>query len=148
MRVILLQDVLHQGKRGEVIDVKAGYARNFLLPQGAALPATDGNLKYFEQLKKKIDEKHEQERLEAQKIADSLADVRVTVLKRIDENENLYGSVTATEISDALEGQGFEIDRRRVDLEGGIKSLGDHPVRIELHSDVIAEITVTVDVEE
>jgi large subunit ribosomal protein L9 len=148
MRVILLQDVLHQGKRGDVIDVKPGYARNFLLPQGVALPANDGNLKYFEQLKRKIDVQHEEERAVAQKAAEELEGVRVTVLKRVDENQTLYGSVTATEISDALTAHGVEIDRRRIDLEGGIKSLGDHPVRIELHADVIAEITVTVDVEE
>jgi large subunit ribosomal protein L9 len=148
MRVILLQDVLHQGKRGDVIDVKPGYARNFLLPQGVALPANDGNLKYFDQLKRKIDVQHEQERGLAQKAAEGLEGVRVTVLKRVDENQTLYGSVTATEISDALTAQGVEIDRRRIDLEGGIKSLGDHPVRIELHADVVAEITVTVDVEE
>ncbi len=74
--------------------------------------------------------------------------MRVTIRKRIDENENLYGSVTATEIAEALEEEGLEIDKRRIDLEGGIKSLGDHPVRIGLHAEVIAEITVTVDVEE
>lgn len=148
MRVILLQDVLHQGKRGDVINVKPGYARNYLLPQGVALPASDGNLKYFEQLKRKIDAQHEHERSLAEKAAEGLVGVNVTVLKRVDEHGTLYGSVTATEIAEGLEAQGIEIDKRRIDLEGGIKSLGDHPVRIELHPDVIAEITVTVDVEE
>ena len=148
MRVILLQDVLHQGKRGEVIDVKPGFARNYLLPQGIALQASGGNLKHFEQLRRQIDDEHERERAAAQAIADKLAGTRLTILKRVDENEHLYGSVTATEIAEALEAQGSEIDRRRIDLEGGIKSLGDHEVRIELHSEVIAKITVTVDVEE
>ena len=148
MRVILLQDVLHQGKRGEVIDVKPGFARNYLMPQGIALPANDGNLKYFDQLRKKIDDEHERERAAAEAQAKKFEGLRLTILKRVDENEHLYGSVTATEIADSLAEQGIEVDRRRVDLEGGIKSLGDHEVRIELHPEVIAEIMVTVDVEE
>jgi len=148
MRVILLEDVRHQGKRGTIIDVKPGYARNFLMPQGMALPASEGNLKYFEQLRKKLDAKH----LKAQEVAEVAAQVInglvITVKKRVDENGTLYGSVTATEIAEGLEAQGVEIDRRRIDLEGGIKSLGDHPVRVEYHADVTAEFTVRVEVEE
>ncbi len=148
MRVILLQDVLHQGKRGDVIDVKPGFARNYLMPQGIALPASEGNMRHFEQLRSKIDSEHERERAAAQSIADKLEGKRLTILKRVDENEHLYGSVTATEIAEALAADGVEIDRRRIDLEGGIKTLGDHEVRIELHADVVAPIVVTVDVEE
>ncbi len=148
MRVILLQDVLHQGKRGDVIDVKPGFARNYLMPQGIALPASQGNLRHFEELRSKIDAEHEHERDAAQKVADQLEGVRLTILKRVDENDTLYGSVTATEIAEALAADGIEIDRRRIDLEGGIKSLGDHEVRIELHAEVVAPILVTVDVEE
>ncbi len=148
MRVILLEDVRHQGKRGTIIDVKPGYARNFLIPQGMALLASEGNLKYFEQLRKKLDAKH----LKAQEVAEVAAQVInglvITVKKRVDENGTLYGSVTATEIAEGLEAQGVEIDRRRIDLEGGIKSLGDHPVRVEYHADVTAEFTVRVEVEE
>lgn len=148
MRVILLQDVLHQGQRGDIIDVKPGYARNYLLPQGIALPATDANRHHFDELKQKIEEQHDRLVNEAREMAARLEGVRVTILKRVDENDNLYGSVTATEIAEALEEQGFEIDRRRIDLEGGIKALGDHPIRLGLHPEVIAEITVTVDIEE
>lgn len=148
MRVILLQDVLHQGKRGEVIEVKAGFARNFLLPQGIALLANDGNLKRFEQLRKKLDAKHLKASEEAQAAAESISGLVVTVKKRVDENETLYGSVTATEVAEGLLAQGVEIDRRRIDLEGGIKSVGDHPVRVELYADVVAEFTVRVEVEE
>ena len=86
MRVILLRDVLHQGKRGDVIDVKPGFARNYLLPQGIALEATDGNLRHFEQVRRKIDAAHERQRDAAQAIADSLVGVRVTILTRVDEN--------------------------------------------------------------
>lgn len=148
MKVILLSDLRHQGKRGQVVDVKAGYARNFLLPQGLALIATPGNLKYFEQQRKKIDAKHARERDAAAEIAARLAGVKLSVAKRVGETQTLYGSVTASEVAEMLEAKGFEIDRRRIDLEGGIKTLGDHPVRIELHPEVIAEVVVTVVPEE
>ncbi len=148
MKVILLSDLRHQGKRGQVIDVKSGFARNFLLPQGLALVATPGNLKYFEQQRKKIDAKHARERDAAAEIAARLVGLKLSVAKRVGETETLYGSVTATEVAELLQAKGFEIDRRRIDLEGGIKTLGDHPVRIELHPEVIAEVTVTVVPEE
>ncbi len=148
MKVILLSDLRHQGKRGQVIDVKSGFARNFLLPQGLALVATPGNLKYFEQQRKKIDAKHARERDAAAEIAARLVGLKLSVAKRVGETETLYGSVTATEVAELLQAKGFEIDRHRIDLEGGIKTLGDHPVRIELHPEVIAEVTVTVVPEE
>ena len=148
MRVILMQDVLHTGKRGEVIDVKPGHARNYLIPQGMALPATPGNMKYFEQQRTKIDAQHAKEREAAAEIAAQIAGTRLTVAKRVGESETLYGSVTATEVAELLEGKGISVDRRRIDLEGGIKSLGDHEVRIELHPEVVAEVTVTVVAEE
>ena len=144
MQVILLSDQRHLGKRGEVVDVKAGHARNYLLPQGLALEATNGNIKYFEQQRAKIDARHSQEREAAQAIANQLKGLTVTIPKRVGETETLYGSVTAGDVADALEKKGFTVDRRRLDLEGGIKKLGDHPVRIELHPEVIAEITVSV----
>jgi large subunit ribosomal protein L9 len=148
MKVILLSDIRHRGKRGEVVEVKPGYARNFLLPQGMALVATPGNMKYFEQQRKKIDAKHAHERDAAAKVAASLSGTQVTIAKRVGETQTLYGSVTAGEIAEALQKKGIEIDKRRLDLEGGIKTLGDHPVRIELHPEVVAEITVTVVAEE
>ena len=148
MRVILMQDVLHTGKRGEVLNVKPGYARNYLIPQGLALEATGGNLKVFEQQKKKIDARHARERDVALEIAEQLTGVKVQIAKRVGESETLYGSVTATEVAELLAAKNIEIDRRRVDLEGGIKTLGEHPVRIELHPDVVAEITVDVVAEE
>jgi large subunit ribosomal protein L9 len=145
VRVILLSDQRHLGKRGEVVDVKPGHARNYLIPQGVALLASDANIKYFEQQRTKIDARHAQERDVAQKVADRLAGLTITIPKRVGETETLYGSVTAGDIAEALEKQGgVEIDRRRIDLEGGIKTLGDHPVRVELHPEVIAEITVSV----
>lgn len=148
MRVILMQDILHTGKRGEILDVKPGHARNYLLPQGLALEATPGNLNYFEQQRRQIEIHHQKEREEAVAVAAQLSGVEVTIVKRASEGDTLYGSVTAAEIGEALHHKGITIDKRWIDLEGGIKTLGEHPVRIGLHSDVIAEIKVHVVPEE
>ncbi len=148
MQVILMQDLRHSGKRGEIIDVKAGFARNFLVPRGLALPDTPGNIKYFEQKRNKINAVHVKEREAAAELAAEMAGISVSIAKRVSEAESLYGSVTAAEIADLLEAKGFIVDRRRIDLEGGIKTLGDHPVRIELHPEVTAELNVVVVPEE
>lgn len=144
MRVILMRDVRNTGRRGEVINVKPGYARNHLVPKGLALEATPGNLKYFEQQKQKIEVRHEKERDTAAAVAAEISGVTVKILKRVGESETLYGSVTATEVAAALEAKGITVDRRRVDLGGGIKTLGEHIATIELHSDVVAEVKVQV----
>ena len=148
MQVILMQDVMHTGKRGEIVNVKPGYARNFLIPKGFALEATPGNQKYFDQQRKKIDVRHAQERDAAQEIAATIASLQLRIAKRVSEAETLYGSVTAGEINELLHEKGVTVDRRRIDLEGGIKTLGEHLVRIELHPEVVAEVTVTVEAEE
>jgi len=148
MKVILLADLRHRGRRGQVVDVKPGYARNYLLPQGLALAATPGNLKVFEHERKKIEARHAAERGAAAEIAARIAGLRVALKKRAMETGALYGSVTASEIVEALEKQGVEVDRRQVDLAGGIKTIGEHVVRIDLHSEVIGELGVTVEAEE
>lgn len=148
MRVILLSDQRHLGKRGEIVDVKPGFGRNYLLPQGLALEATEGNIKSFEQQRVKIDARHAKEREAVQAIADKMAGVQIVIPKRVGETETLYGSVTSSDIAEALEAKGFTVDRRRIDVEGGIKTLGDHVVRIELHPEVVAEVTVSVVKEE
>jgi large subunit ribosomal protein L9 len=144
VRVILLNDQRHLGRRGEVVDVKPGYGRNYLLPHGLALEASDANVKLFEHQRSKIDARHAKEREGAQEIANRMANLRLEIPKRVGETDTLYGSVTAGDIAEILEKKGFTVDRRRIDLEGGIKTLGDHPVRIELHPEVIAEVTVSV----
>jgi large subunit ribosomal protein L9 len=144
VKVILLNDQRHLGKRGEIVDVKPGYGRNYLLPQGLALTATQGNVKLFEQQRVKIDAQHAKERSAAQEIADKMSGLRLEIPKRVGETDTLYGSVTAGDIAEILEKKGYTVDRRRIDLEGGIKTLGDHQVRVELHSDVVAEVTVSV----
>ncbi len=148
MKVILLSDQRSLGKRGETVEVKPGYGRNYLLPQGIALEATTANVKLFEQKRKKIDALHAKERDAAQEVANRLAGLQITIPKRVGETGTLYGSVTAGDVAEALEAKGVTIDRRRIDLEGGIKTLGDHAVRVDLHSEVMAEITVSVVPEE
>lgn len=128
MKVILMSDLRHRGRRGQVVEVKSGYARNYLFPQGFAMEATPGNLKRFEQ--------------------ERIAGLRLQLAKRAMETGALYGSVTATDVVEALAAKGVEIDRRQVDLAGGIKTIGDHVVRIDLHAEVIAELAVTVEAEE
>ena len=148
MRVILMQDVLHTGERGEVINVKPGYARNFLFPNGFALEATPGNMRVFEQQKEKIDLEHQQRVATATELAQQIEGKVLTIAKRVGDSETLYGSVTAAEVAEALERDGIHVDRRRIDLEGGIKTLGEHPVRIDLHNEVAVEVTVHVVPEE
>lgn len=148
MELILLQDVRELGQRGDIVDVKPGYARNYLIPQGLGLRATKANVDYFSQQKEKFDELHAQEREVAMKVAGELAGVSVTLAKRSIDGEALYGSVLASELAEALEEQGIEIDAKDIDLEGGIKTVGDHPVRIDLHPEVIAELKVTIVAEE
>lgn len=144
MKVILLSDLRHTGRRGQVVDVKPGFARNFLMPRKLAAPATPGNLVWFEQQRAKIDARHAAERDTAAQIAARLIDVKLQIAKRASESETLYGSVTPTEIAEALAAKGFEVDRRQIDLAGGIKTLGDHTIRIDLHPEVIAEVAVKV----
>lgn len=146
MEVILLQDTRQLGRRGEVVKVKPGYARNYLLPQGIALVKNRANLAFFEQQKKKIDAVHAKERDEAAAIAAQLAGLKVTIQKRVGESETLYGSVTVAEVAEELHRKGVELDKRKIDLgvAHGIKTLGDHTATIDLHPEVVAEVTVSV----
>ena len=148
MRVILLQDVVHQGSRGDEIEVKPGFARNYLIPQGLALESTSANRNYFEQIRKKVEVQNLREREAAELDAKRFDGVEVTLHRRVSENDELYGAVTAAEIVDGLAAQGVEVDRKSVDLEGGITEIGEHQVRIVLHPEVMPEIQVKVEVEE
>jgi large subunit ribosomal protein L9 len=148
MRVILLKDQRHLGRRGEEVEVKDGFGRNYLLPQGIALRASEANRKVFEQQRTRIEAEHVKERDAALGIAEQLANLRLEIAKKAGEGGTLYGSVTATDVAEELARRDVHVDRRRIDLEGGIKSVGDHEVRIHLHSEVVAPITVTVVAEE
>ncbi|MEM1206708.1 MAG: 50S ribosomal protein L9 [Acidobacteriota bacterium] len=145
MEVILLQDHRHLGQRGQVVKVKPGYARNFLLPTGVALEANKGNLAYFEQQRTKIDAAHAKARQEAMDIAAQIAEVKVTISKRVGDRETLYGSVTSMDVVEALAEKGVTVEKRQLDLGAPtLKTLGAHKVTIDLHAEVVAEFEVEI----
>jgi large subunit ribosomal protein L9 len=147
MNVILLRDVLNVGRRGDEIKAKPGFARNYLIPQQLAVTSTPGNKKWFEQQRKKIEARSEKDMADAALLAGKMGGLTLTLEKRAVESETLYGSVTANDIAEALAEAGFEVDRRRIDLEGGIKTLGEHQVRIAIHPEVEALVKVVVNAE-
>jgi large subunit ribosomal protein L9 len=144
MKVILIEEMRGLGTRGDVVSVKDGYARNYLIPKKMAREATAGNLKSVEQERKKWALLAQQEKELAQKAADSVKGVKITVTKRVGEHGHLFGSVTANEIADALHAKGIEVDKRRIELAHPIKTLGTHDVEVKLHKDVAAHIQVEV----
>lgn len=144
MKVILIEEIRGLGTRGDVVTVKDGYARNYLIPKNLAREATTGNLKSVEQQKKKWATMAQQEKDVAQKAADSVKGMKVTITKRVGEHGHLFGSVTANEIADALVAKGIEVDKRRIELNHPIKNIGLHDVDVRLHRDVSAHIQVEV----
>lgn len=144
MEVILRQAVENLGKPGDLVAVKAGYARNYLIPRGFALAANEGNKKRIEQQKAKLEAAENERRGAAQQLADRLEQVSLTFSARVGEEEKLFGSVTAADIAQQLHAQGFEIEKRQVDLHEPIKSLGVYRIPIKLHADVKPEVRVWV----
>jgi len=144
MEVILRQAVENLGKPGDVVKVKNGYARNYLLPHNLAYEATPGNLRRIQQERDRLDAAENQRRGSAQEIATKLEQVSVTFSARVGEEGKLFGSVTAADIAQQLEQQGFHIEKRQIDLHEPIKSLGVYRVPVRLHADVKPEIRVWV----
>jgi len=144
MKVILADDVRGLGHRGETVTVKPGYARNFLFPQGMAYEATDANVRRLSEEKKKYDEKMLREKAVASEAAGKVEGLTVTISKKAGEEGHLYGSVTASEIADALSAKSIEVDRRRIELAEPIRRVGSHTVHVRLHKDVVATLTVQV----
>jgi large subunit ribosomal protein L9 len=144
MKVILADDVRGMGHRGDTVTVKPGYARNFLFPQGLAYEATEANVRKLSEQKKKYDEKMLHEKAGAQNVAKQIDGITVVIAKKAGEGDVLYGSVTPSEIADALAEKGIQVDRRRIELTEPIKRLGEHRVHIRLHRDVATELVVDV----
>ena len=144
MRVILREDVAQLGDIGDVVNVKAGYARNFLLPRGLAVVANERQMKRLVHEQGVIEARVAKARTAAQGVKDKLDQLVLTIDKAAGENEKLFGSVTAMEIDALLREQGFEIDRRKLGLSENIKALGEYPIEIKLHRDVTATIKVNV----
>ena len=144
MKLILRADVENLGNLGDVVEVKPGYGRNYLLPQGLAMVASPANLKVFEQERNKLQARMDALRAEARGLAARLEALKVVIPMHVGENDKLYGSVTSTIIGDAIAEQGLEVDRRRILMDAPIRTLGEHPVRVRLHADVIAVVPVQV----
>jgi len=148
MEVILREDIDRLGHRGQIVKVADGYARNYLLPKRLAVRATDANRKIVEQERQAHLRREAKEKTEAEDLAKIVGGIVVTITEKAGEADQLFGSVGAKDIADALEKQNFSIDRRKIHLEHPIKQLGEFKVPIRLHRDVEAEITVQVVKEE
>ncbi len=144
VRVILRNDVGNLGHAGELVSVKPGYARNYLVPHGLATLATESNVKELEHHRRAIAEKVEKEVKGLQAEKKKLSKVKLTVEAQVGEEGKLFGSVTSQNIADLLSEQGIEVDRRKIDLKDPIKTAGDHTVAVKLHREVVAEIKVKV----
>ncbi|RNF33129.1 50S ribosomal protein L9 [Paracoccus methylarcula] len=144
MQVILLERVAKLGQMGEVVNVKHGYARNFLLPQGKALRASDANIKAFEERKVQLEARNAETKAEAQKVADKLNGQTFVVIRSASDSGALYGSVSTRDAADAATEAGFTVDRKQLVLGQPIKELGLHDVTIVLHPEVEAVIVLNV----
>ncbi|MGB7924938.1 MAG: 50S ribosomal protein L9 [Pyrinomonadaceae bacterium] len=142
--VLLREDIDHLGARGEIVKVRAGYARNYLLPRKLAVEATASNVKQIEQERSALLKREATERATAEAQAAQLGNLRLTFERRAGEHGILYGSVTSMDITEALKERGYEIDRRRVTLREAIKETGEFSVTLRLHRDVNVEIPVIV----
>ena len=144
MEVILREDVKSLGNAGDLVRVKPGYARNFLLPKGFAYQATPGNKKRIEAEAKARGIRLAADKVDAEALATQLSAVAITLARKAGEGDRLFGSITAQDIADALAAAGHEVDKRKIDLESPVKSIGEHVVPLKLHPEVVADLHVTV----
>jgi large subunit ribosomal protein L9 len=144
MKIILKQDVDKLGSAGDIVEVKDGFARNYLVPTGQAIMATKSNLKSFEEKQKIEKVRQEKGKKEAQVLADKLSKVSITTAVQVGEEDKVFGSVTSQEIANQLRDQGYDIDKRKILIEEPIKALGVYDVPVKLHTDVEATVKVWV----
>lgn len=144
MQVVLLEPISKLGKAGDIVDVKNGFARNYLIPRGAALRASKDNIASFEARKKEIEAANEAKKKEAEALAKKVEGTKITIIRQAAADGRLFGSVTVREIADNLKEQGFEVESKAINLLNPIKAVGANDVRINLHADVQATIIVNV----
>ena len=144
MEVILREHVDNLGRRGDVVKVAEGYARNYLLPRKLALAVTEGNKRQIEREKKVAELKDAEERQQAESVAQRLGQAEIEIARRVGENDTMYGSVTSADIAHALEAKGFAIEKRRITLADPLKALGEFTVPVKIHRDVTAQVRVKV----
>ncbi|NNG67169.1 50S ribosomal protein L9 [Caldanaerobacter subterraneus] len=144
MKVILVKDVKNVGKAGEVVNVSDGYGRNYLIPKGLAIEATESNLKMLNEKKKAEERKRQQELEQAKELAQKLSKVGVTLKVKAGENGKLFGSVTSKDVEEALKEKGFEIDKKKIVLPENIKTIGTYYAEVKLYQGVTAKVQVDV----
>ena len=144
MQIVLKEDIEKLGRRGEVVKVADGYARNYLLPLGKALLATPGNMKVIEREKRRYVARLTKDREDNEALASRIRALSLTLVRKVGESDMLYGSVTSSDIAEGLEKEGIVVDKRRVQLVDPIKSLGIYQVPIRLHPEVTAEVKIWV----
>lgn len=144
MKVILRADIEKLGRLGDIVTIRPGYGRNYLLPQGLASLATPGNLKVFEQERQKLQAKNDAIKAEAAGLAGQIEAAQVVIQVRVGEGDKLYGSVTSLQIAQVLAEQGVEVDRRKIQLDDGLRALGEHILDVKLHPEIVAQLTVQV----
>ncbi|HSK08101.1 MAG TPA: 50S ribosomal protein L9 [Vicinamibacterales bacterium] len=144
MEVILREHVDHLGRRGDVVKVADGYARNYLLPRKLALKVTENNRRQVERERKVAEVREAEEKQAAEAVAARMGEVELVFARRVGENETLYGSVTSADIAEALAAKQFEVDKRRITLAEPLKQLGEFPVPVRIHREVTATVTVKV----
>jgi large subunit ribosomal protein L9 len=147
MKLILREDVENLGKGGELVEVKPGYGRNYLLPRGLAVAANPKNVRELDHQKKMAEAKAAKLKASAEAVAKRLADTPVTLRRKVGEQDKLYGSVTSLDIVEALGARGLQLDRRTIDLPEPIKTVGDFEVPVKLHREVIGKARVKVEAE-
>jgi len=144
MKLILREDVENLGKGGELVDVKPGFGRNYLLPRGLAVTANPKNVRELEHQKSVAQAKAAKLKASAEAVAKRLADTAITLKRKVGEQDKLYGSVTAIDLVEALAARGLQIDRRSIDLAEPLKTLGDFEVPVKLHSEVVGKVKVKI----
>jgi large subunit ribosomal protein L9 len=144
MEVILLERINRLGNIGDVVNVKNGYGRNFLIPMKKALRASEANKKVFEERRHIIEEQNAKAKAAAQAIAEKLEGMMLTMIRQASQEGKLYGSVGVRDVAEALRDAGHDVAKSQIVMSGAIKSIGDYPVRINLHAEVVASITVNV----
>ncbi|WP_028842258.1 MULTISPECIES: 50S ribosomal protein L9 [Thermodesulfovibrio] len=144
MKVILKEDVHGLGRAGQTINVKDGYARNYLLPRGLALIADEKNLKVLEYQKKKFEEQAKKKRQDAESIAERLSALELTIKAKAGEDQKLFGSITAKDIAELLQKEGFLVDKKQINISEPIKRVGEHEVEVKLLSNVSAKLKINV----
>ena len=144
MKIILREDVEKLGEAGEIVDVAPGYFRNYLNPNGMAMRATDSNRKIYEEEQRMQEIRENKAKVQAEKLAQKLENISLNAPVQVGEEDKVFGSVTAIDIAELLEEQGFDIDKRNIQLEEPIKALGIYNVPVKLHKDVDAEVKVWV----